>query len=274
MRPQLRLHIEENIMDQEEQSNNIRREEPDHLHQRIKHRAANVGGLTIPWTHAGKSMDILPTTSSTNRHFVLRITRLPVKYDNELEMIGRKLKKNSVALDIVNFGEEDERKPKKLEAPVVAVNNNDRSHVMHVPPGPSALFDMLIRKFHREFYLGIALFWWENGKFRKRVVVVIMVGGPSKDKWTNKHTQLGEVKNKFQQIQEAYSDQSKRTMPYDPDDEEVEGHTMLRSYKMCFEIGLEDLRFLNGQLNNPSMGGNVLVIFLIAFLGFLFVPNA
>lgn len=62
-------------------------------------------------------------------------------------MIGRKLKKNSVALDIVNFGEEDEEKTEKLEALLAAVNNNDSSHIVHVPPGPSALSDVLIRFF-------------------------------------------------------------------------------------------------------------------------------
>lgn len=62
-------------------------------------------------------------------------------------MIGRKLKKNSVALDIVNFGEEDEEKTEKLEALLTAVNNNDSSHIVHVPPGPNALSDVLIRFF-------------------------------------------------------------------------------------------------------------------------------
>ncbi|CAH9088361.1 unnamed protein product [Cuscuta epithymum] len=69
----------------------------------------------------------------------------PVKYDKKvLEMIGKKLKKNSVALDVVNFGEEDEAKTEKLEALVAAVNNNDSSHIVHVPPGPNALSDVLI----------------------------------------------------------------------------------------------------------------------------------
>lgn len=70
----------------------------------------------------------------------------PVKYDKKvLEMIGRKLKKNSVALDIVNFGEEDEGKAEKLEALLAAVNNNDSSHIVHVPSDSSALSDVLIR---------------------------------------------------------------------------------------------------------------------------------
>ncbi|PRQ21875.1 putative 26S proteasome regulatory complex, non-ATPase subcomplex, subunit s5a [Rosa chinensis] len=69
----------------------------------------------------------------------------PVKFEKKvLEMIGKKLKKNSVALDIVDFGEEDDGKPEKLEALLSAVNNNDSSHLVHVPPGPDALSDVLI----------------------------------------------------------------------------------------------------------------------------------
>ncbi|KAJ8620267.1 hypothetical protein MRB53_028796 [Persea americana] len=69
----------------------------------------------------------------------------PIKYDKKvLETIGRKLKKNSVALDIVDFGEEDDGKPEKLEALLAAVNNNDSSHIVHVPAGPNALSDVLI----------------------------------------------------------------------------------------------------------------------------------
>lgn len=70
----------------------------------------------------------------------------PVKYDKKvLELIGKKLKKNSVALDVVNFGEEDESKSEKLEALVAAVNNNDSSHIVHVPAGSNALSDVLLR---------------------------------------------------------------------------------------------------------------------------------
>lgn len=70
----------------------------------------------------------------------------PIKHEKKtLEMIGRKLKKNSVALDIINFGEEDESKTEKLESLLAAVNNNDTSHIVHVPAGPNALSDVLIR---------------------------------------------------------------------------------------------------------------------------------
>ncbi|KAE8707133.1 26S proteasome non-ATPase regulatory subunit 4-like protein [Hibiscus syriacus] len=68
----------------------------------------------------------------------------PVTHDKKaLEMIGKKLKKNSVALDIVHFGEDDEGKTEKLEALLAAVNNNDTSHIVHVPAGPNALSDVL-----------------------------------------------------------------------------------------------------------------------------------
>lgn len=77
---------------------------------------------------------------------VSSISFSPVKHEKkQLEMIGRRLKKNSVALDIINFGEEDESKTEKLEALLAAVNNNDTSHIVHVPAGPNALSDVLIR---------------------------------------------------------------------------------------------------------------------------------
>ncbi|KAK3151019.1 hypothetical protein QOZ80_3AG0240610 [Eleusine coracana subsp. coracana] len=69
----------------------------------------------------------------------------PVKYDKKvLETIGKKLKKNNVALDIVDFGESDDEKPEKLEALVSAVNSSDSSHIVHVAPGENALSDVLL----------------------------------------------------------------------------------------------------------------------------------
>ena len=62
-----------------------------------------------------------------------------------LVSIGKKLKKNNVALDIVSFGDEDEEKAGKLEALLEAANSNDNSHLVHVPPGPIVLSDVLIR---------------------------------------------------------------------------------------------------------------------------------
>jgi 26S proteasome regulatory subunit N10 len=70
----------------------------------------------------------------------------PVTYDKKaLESIGKKLKKNNVALDVVDFGETDDEKPEKLEALIAACNSSDSSHIVHVPPGEHALSDVLIR---------------------------------------------------------------------------------------------------------------------------------
>ena len=63
--------------------------------------------------------------------------------EKDLVKLGKKLKKNSVAVDIVNFGEEAENTP-KLEALLNAVNSDDNSHLVTVPPGPHVLSDILL----------------------------------------------------------------------------------------------------------------------------------
>jgi len=57
--------------------------------------------------------------------------------------LGKRLKKNNIAVDIVNFGEEAEN-TEKLEAFTLAVNSNENSHLVTVPPGPHILSDILI----------------------------------------------------------------------------------------------------------------------------------
>ncbi|XP_010531540.1 PREDICTED: 26S proteasome non-ATPase regulatory subunit 4 homolog [Tarenaya hassleriana] len=84
--------------------------------------------------------------NKNQRQRIIVFAGSPIKYDKKtLEMIGKKLKKNSVALDIVDFGEDDDdEKLQKLEALVAAVNNNDCSHIVHIPPGANALSDVLL----------------------------------------------------------------------------------------------------------------------------------
>nr|GEZ64337.1 26S proteasome non-ATPase regulatory subunit 4 homolog [Tanacetum cinerariifolium] len=59
----------------------------------------------------------------------------PVEGDKEhLEMmIGKIIKSHNIALDVINFGEEDEARKDKLEALVAVVNNNSNSHIVHIP---------------------------------------------------------------------------------------------------------------------------------------------
>lgn len=57
--------------------------------------------------------------------------------------LAKRLKKNNIAVDIVNFGEQEEN-TQKLEAFIAAVNSNSNSHLVTVPPGPHILSDILI----------------------------------------------------------------------------------------------------------------------------------
>ncbi|KAI8332085.1 hypothetical protein BC941DRAFT_505459 [Chlamydoabsidia padenii] len=63
--------------------------------------------------------------------------------ERTLVRLAKKLKKNNVAIDIINFGEEAENTT-KLEAFINNVNNSDNSHLVSIPPGPHILSDMLM----------------------------------------------------------------------------------------------------------------------------------
>jgi len=62
--------------------------------------------------------------------------------EDKLVKLGKQLQKNEVAVDIINFGEEQENTP-KLEAFLAAVNKNDNSHLVNVPAGVGILSDVL-----------------------------------------------------------------------------------------------------------------------------------
>lgn len=83
--------------------------------------------------------------NKNQRQRIVLFAGSPVESDAEtLVRIGKKLKKNNVALDVVSFGDEDETKSAKLESLLGAVNSNDNSHLVHVPPGPAILSDVLL----------------------------------------------------------------------------------------------------------------------------------
>jgi len=60
----------------------------------------------------------------------------------ELEDLGKRLKRNNVAIDIINFANPDNIP--KLQGLVNAANNSDNSHFMDVPMGVSMITDVLI----------------------------------------------------------------------------------------------------------------------------------
>ncbi|KAL0660586.1 hypothetical protein Bca4012_081171 [Brassica carinata] len=84
--------------------------------------------------------------NKNQRQRIIVFAGSPINYEKKaLEVVGKRLKKNSVSLDIVNFGEDDDQdKPLKLEALLSAVNNNDGSHIVHVPSAANALSDVLL----------------------------------------------------------------------------------------------------------------------------------
>ncbi|KAI8986506.1 hypothetical protein BDB01DRAFT_785854 [Pilobolus umbonatus] len=78
------------------------------------------------------------------RQRIIVFVASPVETDEKtLVKLAKKLKKNNVAVDIVNFGEEAEN-TSRLEAFINNVNNSDNSHLVTIPPGPHLLSDMLI----------------------------------------------------------------------------------------------------------------------------------
>lgn len=62
--------------------------------------------------------------------------------EKELEKLAKKMKKNNVAVDIINFGE-DAVNSLKLERFNAAVNNHDNLHLVTVLPGPRMLYEVI-----------------------------------------------------------------------------------------------------------------------------------
>ncbi|KAH9276932.1 hypothetical protein BASA83_000446 [Batrachochytrium salamandrivorans] len=119
-----------------------------------------VGLLTL----AGKSPSVLVTLTKdigkiltalhnvqlsgcANLNTGIQIAQLILKHrenkNQKQRIIMQKAKKNNVAIDIVNFGEESDNIA-KLDAFIGAVNNNDSSHLVTIPPGPHLLSDVLL----------------------------------------------------------------------------------------------------------------------------------
>jgi len=82
--------------------------------------------------------------NKNQRQRVIVFIGSPLDVDEKsLAKIGKKLKKNNVAVDVVNFGEDGEN-TSKLEAFINSVNSGDNSHLVTIPPGPHILSDLLI----------------------------------------------------------------------------------------------------------------------------------
>ncbi|KAJ2820979.1 proteasome regulatory particle base subunit rpn10 [Coemansia sp. 'formosensis'] len=74
---------------------------------------------------------------------IIAFTASPIDTDEKaLVKLGKKLKKNGVSIDVVNFGEHAANET-KLAAFIEAANNNDTSHLVTIPPGPHVLSEQI-----------------------------------------------------------------------------------------------------------------------------------
>jgi len=83
--------------------------------------------------------------NKSQRQRIVMFVGSPIQDDNEeLVKVGKNMKKNNVAVDVINFGAEAQENAEKLDAFLSAVNSSDNSHLLNVPPGPHILSDLVV----------------------------------------------------------------------------------------------------------------------------------
>jgi len=83
--------------------------------------------------------------NKSQRQRIIVFVGSPIVEDEKtLVKLAKKMKKNNVAIDFVNFGEVDTDNTTKLQAFVDAINSADNSHLATIPPGPHLLSDLLV----------------------------------------------------------------------------------------------------------------------------------
>jgi len=94
--------------------------------------------------------------NKNQRQRVIMFVGSPVEEETkELVKLGKIFKKNSIAVDIINFGAENTTgnttgnatgndNPEKLEAFIQSVNTSDNSHLVNIPPGPHVFSDLVL----------------------------------------------------------------------------------------------------------------------------------
>ncbi len=79
-----------------------------------------------------------------NRRIIAFVASPLSETKEELVKLGEELKKSNVAVDIVNFGEQNIN-TEKLDAFIGAVNKENNSRLVTIPPGPHLLSDMVLK---------------------------------------------------------------------------------------------------------------------------------
>lgn len=106
---------------------------------------APLGGVTdIPTTLKVAQLVLKHRQNKLQKSRIILFVGSPVDIPHDkLKKMGGELKKNNVALDVVNFGEH-EANTAALDILVSAANKNDNSHLVTVPVGPHLLSDMVV----------------------------------------------------------------------------------------------------------------------------------
>jgi len=83
--------------------------------------------------------------NKTQKQRIICFVGSPILEDEKtLVKLAKKMKKNNIAVDFVNFGEIESDNTSKLQAFVEAINASDNSHLATIPPGPHLLSDLLV----------------------------------------------------------------------------------------------------------------------------------
>lgn len=82
--------------------------------------------------------------NAVQRQRIVVFVSSPIEDSTErMVQVGKKMKKNNVAVDIVNLGSEADNEA-KINAFIEAVNANDNSHALHIPSGGPNVSDTFL----------------------------------------------------------------------------------------------------------------------------------
>ncbi|EST05944.1 Ubiquitin interacting motif [Kalmanozyma brasiliensis GHG001] len=108
------------------------------------HRSKIVGNADLATGINVASLALKHRQNKNQRQRVVAFVGSPVEQtEDDLVKLGKKLKKNNIAVDIVSFGEDVENE-EKLTKFIEAVNSGENSHLLSVPAGPQLLSDIIL----------------------------------------------------------------------------------------------------------------------------------
>ncbi|GAC74711.1 hypothetical protein PANT_12d00102 [Moesziomyces antarcticus T-34] len=108
------------------------------------HRSKIVGNADLATGINVASLALKHRQNKNQRQRVIVFVGSPVaQSEGDLVQLGKKLKKNNIAVDIVNFGEDAENED-KLAKFIEAVNSGENSHLLNIPAGPQLLSDIIL----------------------------------------------------------------------------------------------------------------------------------